>query len=331
MTFALVLAGLSILTSTAHASEGGVSWCPGVPVLPAPTKLPLSINPEGNLHVAWEPYLGIDHFNFNIQWSIKGSPGRIGPTGNEWAAYPSSTTQLNFPIPPDAYAVLINLAAVSSCSQSAIALWRDEQVTLPSLPAGVVPFIDDLGIGVPLYSSPTDVSYRVTLLPTGQLCELSRATSATLCRFNGLKLGSTYSVQIQGVNALGSGPVATFGPYIYAKGPNAPRRVAVKTVTTSSARISWLAPKQSSASRYGGNTITGYSVVAVPGGATCQSTTTQCTVSGLTPGTTYRFQVRAQNAAHSSMPTASKPITTVFAPLAPTVVAEAAKPLPALN
>lgn len=55
--------------------------------------------------------------------------------------------------------------------------------------------------------------------------------------------------------------------------------------------LSWKAPVSTGASA-----VTSYRVTASPGGATCTSTSTSCTVTGLTAGTAYSFEVTATNA-----------------------------------
>ena len=54
--------------------------------------------------------------------------------------------------------------------------------------------------------------------------------------------------------------------------------------------VAWTAPASD-----GGAAISSYTATASPGGATCASATTSCTISSLTPGTTYTFTVTATN------------------------------------
>ena len=80
------------------------------------------------------------------------------------------------------------------------------------------------------------------------------------------------------------------------------------------ATLSWQAPVSSGASA-----ITSYTVTASPGGRTCTTASTTCTVTGLTGGTAYSFSVTATNAqgtGPASDPASATP--TSVAPSAPT-------------
>jgi hypothetical protein len=73
--------------------------------------------------------------------------------------------------------------------------------------------------------------------------------------------------------------------------PGAPVGVGAVADTTS-ADVTWSPPADD-----GGAPISGYTVTASPGGATCSTVTDGCTVTGLTPGQSYTFAVTASNSA----------------------------------
>ena len=87
--------------------------------------------------------------------------------------------------------------------------------------------------------------------------------------------------------------------------PGAPTGVSGNALHRS-ARVSWTAPASN-----GGSPITGYTVAATPGGASCSTNgRLWCTVTGLTNGTAYKFTVTATNAAGTGPASApSKPAT----------------------
>ncbi|MCX6522601.1 MAG: fibronectin type III domain-containing protein [Actinobacteria bacterium] len=102
--------------------------------------------------------------------------------------------------------------------------------------------------------------------------------------------------------------------------PSAPTGVTTLAADRG-AWVSWTAPAWN-----GGSAITGYRVTAQPGGATCTAaaSTTNCTVTGLTNGTAYRFVVSALNAVGTGDPSAATSDTTPGPPpppASPTAVA----------
>jgi hypothetical protein len=97
-------------------------------------------------------------------------------------------------------------------------------------------------------------------------------------------------------------PIVWSGPRTTA--PTAP--ISVSAVAGDAAAVvSWSAPESD-----GGSAITGYTVTARPGGATCQTATTTCTVTGLSNGTAYTVSVIARNEIGPSPASAdSAPVT----------------------
>lgn len=63
----------------------------------------------------------------------------------------------------------------------------------------------------------------------------------------------------------------------------------------------------------GGSPITGYTVTASPGGATCTSSAPGCVVNGLTPGTRYTFTATASNSSGPGPASAPSNAVTVLA------------------
>ena len=111
------------------------------------------------------------------------------------------------------------------------------------------------------------------------------------------KLAGTYNVTVINDGGTNSG-TNNFVYYIPAA-PIAPTSVTA-TGGNASAGISWTASEDA----------TSYIVTSTPGSLTCTTSSTSCTISGLTNGTPYTFRVVASNTAgNSSASTASSAVT----------------------
>ncbi|MER5619667.1 putative Ig domain-containing protein [Streptosporangium sp. NPDC002544] len=125
--------------------------------------------------------------------------------------------------------------------------------------------------------------------------------STTTRTLSGLTTGVPYTFTVTATNAFGTGSASPASnavtPYAVPGKPT----IASATAGTSSANLTWTAPATN------GSDITGYIVTPYIGGVaqspqTFNSNATTQVVTGLTPGTSYRFTVAAVNAAGSGAP-----------------------------
>ncbi|MNO31009.1 Serine/threonine-protein kinase PknD [compost metagenome] len=132
----------------------------------------------------------------------------------------------------------------------------------------------------------------------------------------GLANGTTYYFTIQGENQQGTGPFSNIISATPFTLPDVPTNV-LAVAGDSQATITFNAPAFD-----GGSPITGYEVIANPGGLTTAATTSPFTFRGLTNGIAYTFTVKAINAggsgAESAPSNAVTPMSTSTSPPTPT-------------
>ncbi len=113
-----------------------------------------------------------------------------------------------------------------------------------------------------------------------------------------------------GTAAFGSTTLTTFAGDAYVVkvvSPSAAPGSVTATAGSGQATVSWAVPVYS-----GGAAITSYTATASPGGSTCTATapSTNCTITGLSNGTSYTFAVTATNATGTSPASATSSAVT---------------------
>jgi invasion protein IalB len=134
-------------------------------------------------------------------------------------------------------------------------------------------------------------SYTVTGAPSGSC---TATAPATTCTITGLTNGTTYTFTVTATNAVGTSAASAQAAVAPRTVPSAPTGVEVVTGALR-ATVSWVASTDD-----GGRPITAYTVTAQPDGATCTTTATTCTITGLRNTKAYTFTVTATNEAGTS-------------------------------
>jgi hypothetical protein len=138
--------------------------------------------------------------------------------------------------------------------------------------------------------------YSVSASPTVTPPASCTNTVNLTCTFTGLNPGVTYSFSVVATNAVGTGPGTTVIP-------TSPPQAAQATAELNAAQISWTPPSGSSPSSY--------TATASPGGASCTTSSTSCTITGLAGGVSYQISVVARSSGGLSAPTSTS-VTTLL-------------------
>ena len=178
--------------------------------------------------------------------------------------------------------------------------------TVPWVPQTPVAVAGNQSVDVSWVASSFDggndiTSYEVAVLDGSGLPTVldgcTAAAPALECTVDGLTNGEDYSFSIVAVNAAGSSVAAITSVVTPLAVPQSPTDLAVE-LGNGAITVSWVAPVDT-----GGTALTGFTVTADPGGASCTAAAgdTSCVVTGLTKGSTYTFEVVAQNSVGDSL------------------------------
>ena len=206
-------------------------------------------------------------------------------------------------------AIASNKAGVSSASAPGNSV---TPYTIPDAPAGVTAIAGDGQATVKWLAPANNGGSVITGYTTVSVEDNSKSCSSatTACTITGLNNGSAYTFTVTAQNKAGnsasSAPSLSVKPYFIK--PAAPGK-PIAAPGNGEVTVSWL-------QNFGAALPTGYTVTASPGGQSCNVSfpgaavaTASCTVSGLTNGTAYTFQVSAVNSEGHADSTASDPST----------------------
>lgn len=160
------------------------------------------------------------------------------------------------------------------------------------------------------WSAPLDdggsplTGYRVSVAPSG-----SCTTTTRECVFTDLTVGAVYSFSVWSQNVAGESGASAATSVQVPLGAAAPNTISAQA-GNDSLNVSWTPGS-------GGLPVLRYVATATPGGYICTSTTTNCTITGLSPGTAYSITVAAVPTTGATSTSSAVTVTTTGTAQAP--------------
>lgn len=193
---------------------------------------------------------------------------------------------------PDAvidFSADFNPTQMGNCVSKPLSPGTDSKTTVATAPPNLVADLTfKVGVGTDEYETQGGDPVSITCGPN-KPCKL------------------VVKLQVPGAVNFASFPLTYAGST--ATAPGAPTAVT-GTPGNGTVTVGWTAPASN-----GGSPITGYTVTAAPGGATCTTTgALSCIVNGLANGTPYTFTVKATNVVGTGPASAPSPAVTPMAP-----------------
>jgi uncharacterized repeat protein (TIGR02543 family) len=203
--------------------------------------------------------------------------------------------------------------------------------TVPDAPTSVSAAVTTAGASTVSFTGPLNnggvalTGFTVTSSPGGFTC--TAAANATSCVISGLTNGTAYTFTVIATNEIGNSVASSATTSVI------PQTAASAPTTITATAGDGQASVAFSGAVANGSTIASYTVQAYDSngnavsGATCTSSTSHCTVTGLTNGSSYTFKVVANSTVYGAgSTTASTPsisssaVTPATTPSAPTSV-----------
>ena len=242
-----------------------------------------------------------------VSWLRSGFAGDSRLTGFEATASPGGATcstsgalacALTGLVNDTAYtfSVVAHYSLGSSLASSASAAVTP--LTVPDDNLGVVATGAEDGQSRITWQVPTNntglaiTSYDVISDPDGHVCVHDDAAT-TACTITGLDNGTTYSFKVIARNEAGPFAESEWSASATPAGsPEPPINITATPASSGSLDVAWDAPIET-----GGLPITSYTATTVPGGHSCSSPATACTITGADRGRRYYVTVTAENQA----------------------------------